>query len=271
MDISINNQQDHGHLAFLENYDIFEYTAPNKSTRSQYGGFFSLLSVAFFVVLFISNIQKIVNDQYVYSTDIGAQLVQNTNVPDIAIVIKDENIPMYNESIYSLSMQYNTLYEADTNPLKPRERTNIPLIPCNVTLGQGYASIEARCPDYANASPKPLDNLVVQGKFEDILYKYASIELIPCANSFVEIANSNGSCSPDAVARLYSGEVTMNMWSYGHVSTFEKAWKPILYENTYDRWQGFEMFFLYTAATKYNRYGVEDSSVEYMKYVMGID
>ena len=88
------NKKDHGILSFLENYDIFEYTAPNQSTRSNYGGFFSLLSVAFFIVLLVTNVQKFIYDQYVYSTDIGAILNSNTNLPTIAIVIKDNNVPL---------------------------------------------------------------------------------------------------------------------------------------------------------------------------------
>jgi hypothetical protein len=257
-------KDDHGSCAFLEDYDFFPYDSPLRSTASNWSGGISLGVACVMIWTLITALMSISSTQYTYSSAVeAAESLNETPLPELYIVMKDSNGDyFYDDSYYTWTAKFTTIYESDTNPSKPRSVVYLDVKPCDILIDEDRAPIKALC------LVKPSDiELVVHGRYENNVYEYVDMALNPCLEPDTTPAVDKKCANSTLVNKaFFTDSLSFSIWTYGYRTAFEKGWDSILYRNTEGRWQGAEVYFERQAAERRNIFGMIDYINNWMKF-----
>ena len=256
-------------MAWLEDWDIFSYDAPLRATNSNFSGSLSLGVAAVMVWTLINALMSLSYTEYTYSTSVQASESEyKTALPDVYVVTKDiDGNYFYDEKYYQWEAQHITIYESSTNPLKPKEKVDIPMKKCDIKVDEDRQPIEAVCLDFSSF-PEEEQKLYIEGRFENDIYKYLQLALVPCLElDIVNNNTANAQCAPrsDVLNKLTVQSVSFSLWINEYVTPFQKGWVSALYLNTAHFWQGVEMYFERRLAERKNVFGQVDKANNWMQ------
>jgi len=257
------DKADHGAFAMLEDYDMFPYDAPVRQTMSNWSGGISVITYVIMLWTFILGAINITGRQFTYSTSVDATRdANNVPLPTFAIVVRNSTrSPWYDSSYYQWKARYISIFESDSNPSKPRQVQSIPLESCSVVFSTGRAPTAALCP-VGNSG-----EVITVGKFEDDVYKYVDLALVPCEEP-ATVPTQDRKCADRGLVEtmLLQTEVGIELWTNSFITPFDQTWVQAMYLNTGLQFQGIEAFFQRHVATRQNIFRAVDYLNDYMQF-----
>eukprot|EP00466_Bigelowiella_natans_P008174 jgi/Bigna1/134781/aug1.26_g9489 len=146
-------------------------------------------------------------------------------------------------SLITVKFSQRVIYEADSNPDKPREKIKIKSFPCSIQNGYSKA-VQGWCPEHRGE---------VLGEYSSYEYRYLNVVLEAAAGANI------------THLREVLKDVSVNLWIYEKKSRNYAIWRSNVYM-TYEpqTWIGAEVYMHKVLSTKYDWLGLADTQ-EYKK------
>jgi len=224
-----------------ENIDLF--STPTNKTTSPLGGFVSIGVLFGMMAVVTVGIMNMAAETQTVSRLPALASHDAYSCPPIMFTALLGRELWNDSSLITVKFSQRVIYEADSNPDKPREKIKIKSFPCSIQNGYSKA-VQGWCPEHRGE---------VLGEYSSYEYRYLNVVLEAAAGANI------------THLREVLKDVSVNLWIYEKKSRNYAIWRSNVYM-TYEpqTWIGAEVYMHKVLSTKYDWLGLADTQ-EYKK------